>query len=195
MKATEILENVKSLLGVELSEDKKIVLASEKLANGTEIQADSFETGSAVFIETEDESVPLPTGDYELESGQILVVIEEGVIAEIKDAGEPEAEAKEEVEAAEEEEEAPKETEMEYVSKEEFSSAIDEIKAMIDELAPKKEEAKEEVEASEVVETEMAAQPIIANPEKEVEAFQFNYQQNVRLDRQQRIKNILNNLK
>ena len=140
MKATEILENVKSLLGVELSEDKKIVLASEKLANGTEIQADSFETGSAVFIETEDESVPLPTGDYELESGQILVVIEEGVIAEIKDAGEPEAEAKEEVEAAEEEEEAPKETEMEYVSKEEFSSAIDEIKAMIDELAPKKEE-------------------------------------------------------
>ena len=137
MKATEILENVKSLLGVELSEDKKIVLASEKLANGTEIQADSFETGSAVFIETEDESVPLPTGDYELESGQILVVIEEGVIAEIKD----------------------------------------------------------EVEASEVVETEMAAQPIIANPEKEVEAFQFNYQKNVRLDRQQRIKNILNNLK
>lgn len=191
MKATEILENVKSLLGVELSEDKKIVLASEKLANGTEIQADSFETGSAVFIETEDESVPLPTGDYELESGQIIVVIEEGVIAEIKDAGEPEAEAKEEVEAAEEEEEAPKETEMEYVSKEEFSSAIDEIKAMIDELAPKKEE----VEASEVVETEMAAQPIIANPEKEVEAFQFNYQKNVRLDRQQRIKNILNNLK
>ncbi len=191
MKATEILENVKSLLGVELSEDKKIVLASEKLANGTEIQADSFETGSAVFIETEDESVPLPTGDYELESGQILVVIEEGVIAEIKDAGEPEAEAKEEVEAAEEEEEAPKETEMEYVSKEEFSSAIDEIKAMIDELAPKKEE----VEASEVVETEMAAQPIVANPEKEVEAFQFNYQKNVRLDRQQRIKNILNNLK
>jgi 6-phosphofructokinase len=191
MKATEILENVKSLLGVELSEDKKIVLASEKLANGTEIQADSFETGSAVFIETEDESVPLPTGDYELESGQILVVIEEGVIAEIKDAGEPEAEAKEEVEAAEEEEEAPKGTEMEYVSKEEFSSAIDEIKAMIDELAPKKEE----VEASEVVETEMAAQPIVANPEKEVEAFQFNYQKNVRLDRQQRIKNILNNLK
>lgn len=191
MKATEILENVKSLLGVELSEDKKIVLASEKLANGTEIQADSFETGSAVFIETEDESVPLPTGDYELESGQILVVIEEGVIAEIKDAGKPEAEAKEEVEAAEEEEEAPKETEMEYVSKEEFSSAIDEIKAMIDELAPKKEE----VEASEVVETEMAAQPIVANPEKEVEAFQFNYQKNVRLDRQQRIKNILNNLK
>ena len=191
MKATEILENVKSLLGVELSEDKKIVLASEKLANGTEIQADSFETGSAVFIETEDESVPLPTGDYELDSGQILVVIEEGVIAEIKDAGEPEAEAKEEVEAAEEEEEAPKETEMEYVSKEEFSSAIDEIKAMIDELAPKKEE----VEASEVVETEMAAQPIIANPEKEVEAFKFNYQKNVRLDRQQRIKNILNNLK
>jgi 6-phosphofructokinase len=194
MKATEILENVKSLLGVELSEDKKIVLASEKLANGTEIEADSFETGSAVFIQTEDESVPLPAGDYELESGKILVVIEEGVIAEIKDASEPEAEAKEEVEAAEEEE-APKETEMEYVSKEEFSSAIDEIKAMIDELAPKKEEAKEEVEASEVVETEMAAQPIVANPEKEVEAFQFNYQQNVRLDRQQRIKNILNNLK
>ena len=128
MKATEILENVKSLLGVELSEDKKIVLASEKLANGTEIQADSFETGSAVFIETEDESVPLPTGDYELESGQILVVIEEGVIAEIKDAGEPEAEAKEEVEAAEEEEEAQKKQKWNTFLKKNFQALLTKLK-------------------------------------------------------------------
>lgn len=194
MKPTEILSDIKSLLGIELSEKTKIQLAAQKLANGTEIQAEKFESGEAVFIETEDESVPLPQGEYELESGQILVVVDEGVIDTIKDAEEKEEvaeEVAEEVEASEEEEEKEEEK-MEYVSKQEFSDAIDEIKAMIDGLAPKEKE--KEVEASEVVETEMAAQPIIHNVEKEVEKFQFAYQNNVRQDRNDRIKSILNNL-
>lgn len=190
MKPTEILSDIKSLLGIELSEKTKIQLAAEKLANGTEIQAEKFESGEAVFIETEDESVPLPQGEYELESGKILVVVDEGVIDTIKDAEEKE-EVAEEVEATEEEEK--EEEKMEYVSKQEFSEAIDEIKAMIDGLAPKEKE-EEEVEASEVVETEMAAQPLIHNVEKEVEKFQFAYQNNVRQDRNDRIKSILNNL-
>lgn len=189
MKPTEILSDIKSLLGIELSEKTKIQLAAEKLANGTEIQAEKFESGEAVFIKTEDESVPLPQGEYELESGKILVVVDEGVIDTIKDAVEKE-EVAEEVEATEEEEK--EEEKMEYVSKQEFSEAIDEIKAMIDGLAPKEKE--EEVEASEVVETEMAAQPIVHNVEKEVAKFQFAYQNNVRQDRNDRIKSILNNL-
>lgn len=192
MKPTEILSDIKSLLGIELSEKTKIELAAEKLANGTEIQAEKFESGEAVFIETEDESVPLPQGEYELESGKILVVVDEGVIDTIKDAvaKEEKEEVAEEVEATEEEEK--EEEKMEYVSKQEFSEAIDEIKAMIDGLSPKEKE--EEVEASEVVETEMAAQPLIHNVEKEVEKFQFAYQNNVRQDRNDRIKSILNNL-
>lgn len=193
MKPTEILSDIKSLLGIELSEETKIQLAAEKLANGTEIQAEKFESGEAVFIETEDESVPLPQGEYELESGKILVVVDEGVIDTIKDpeSKEETEDVAEEVEASEEEEK--EEEKMEYVSKQEFSEAIDEIKAMIDGLTPKEKE-EELSEAKEVIETEMAAQPIVHNVEKEVEKFQFAYQNNVRQDRNARIKSILNNL-
>jgi len=193
MKPTEILSDIKSLLGIELSEETKIQLAAEKLANGTEIQAEKFESGEAVFIETEDESVPLPQGEYELESGKILVVVDEGVIDTIKDpeSKEETEDVAEEVEASEEEEK--EEEKMEYVSKQEFSEAIDEIKAMIDGLTPKEKE-EEMSETKEVIETEMAAQPIVHNVEKEVEKFQFAYQNNVRQDRNARIKSILNNL-
>jgi hypothetical protein len=53
-----------------------------------------------VFIVTEDEQkIPLPVGEYELESGMILVVEVEGIIKEVKEAVveevAPEAEAPE----------------------------------------------------------------------------------------------------
>ena len=44
MKATEILNQVKNLLGVELSESD-IQLAELKLENGTVLEADAFESG------------------------------------------------------------------------------------------------------------------------------------------------------
>ena len=73
--------------------------------------------------------------EYVLEDGKILVVAEEGVISEIKDAeSEEETEEEvEEVEAAEEEEES-----LGYATKEELAEVkdmIEEIKAM---LEPKK---------------------------------------------------------
>ena len=81
MKATEMLNQVKNLLGVELSD---IQLAELKLENGTVLEADTFESGKEVFIRTEDDKVALPVGEYELEDNRILVVEEEGVIKEIK---------------------------------------------------------------------------------------------------------------
>jgi hypothetical protein len=39
-----------------------------------------------VFIVTEDEQkIPVPVGEYELEDGRILVVVEEGIISELKE--------------------------------------------------------------------------------------------------------------
>jgi crotonobetainyl-CoA:carnitine CoA-transferase CaiB-like acyl-CoA transferase len=159
------IEQIKALLGMEVK------LATMKLANGTEIEAEVFEAENEVFIVSEEEKVALPVGEYELEDGKILVVIEEGIISEIK---EKEEETEEEVEAeveVEEEEEmqaevaTPKKV-VESVSKETHFAKIEEMQKEIDALKlalePKEEveEVKEEVELS----AEEVA-PIKHNPE------------------------------
>ena len=139
MKATDMLNKVKEVLGVELNEEtQEVKLAQATLENGTVIESEDFAVGSEVFIVTEDEKVALPVGEYTLEDGEMLKVEEEGIIASIGAAEEPaEAPAEEEVEAAEEE--------MGYATKEELAEVkkmIEEIKAM---LEPKEEMSSEEV--------------------------------------------------
>lgn len=168
MKATETLNKIAHLLNVDLSTQEEVKLEQMRLENGTVIEAESFEAGEAVFIVTEDERVALPIGEYELEGDMILVVAEEGVIAEIRQAEEEAPEeapaAEEEVEAAEEEKE-----EMGYATKEELGAAIDELKGMIDEIkammSPKEEEMAEEVKEKQELSAAPAAKPIKSNPE------------------------------
>jgi len=169
MKATDMLNKVKEVLGVEL-ETQEVKLAQATLENGTVIESEDFAVGSEIFIVTEDEKVALPVGEYTLEDGEILKVEEEGIIASI---GQPEAE--EEVEAAEEE--------MGYATKEELAEVkemIEEIKAMLEpkeemsseEVEEPKEELSEEPKEEEVQEeVELSAEEPVAkvthNPEKE----------------------------
>ena len=90
----------------------EIKLESMKLDNGTVIEAEAFEANQEVFIVTEDEKIALPVGEYTLEDGRMLVVAEEGVIAEVRDASEEapaEAPAEEVVEEVEQAEEEPNE--------------------------------------------------------------------------------------
>ena len=155
----------------------EVKLESMKLENGTTIEAEAFEPNQEVFIVTEeDEKIALPIGEYTLEDGRILVVAEEGIIAEVR-AEEEEApeEVVEEAPAQEEEveqaEEEPKE-EMSYATKEELSAAVEEMKAMIEEIkammSPKEEEmAAEEVKEEEVdlSADEPAAKPIKHSPD------------------------------
>lgn len=174
MKANEILNKIKNIVGekVNLSEEK-IEMAEITLENGTVLVAESFEAGKSVFIKTEDEQIALPVGEYELEGDKILVVTEEGLIDSIKEAAE---EAVEEEELSEESEEV-KETELEedekeemnYVTKEEFTSAVEEIKAMIDEKLGDKEEMKEEVIEEKEELSAVAPEPVKHNPEAEVD--------------------------
>ena len=66
-----------------------------------QVEANVFVSGQEVYIVSEEEKIPLPIGEYELEDGKILVVSEDGIIGEIKDAVEEEDEAVEpEVEVA-----------------------------------------------------------------------------------------------
>lgn len=155
----------------EVQEEVKVEMANMRLANGVLLEAESFEAGQNVFLVGEDEEkVAAPVGEHELEDGRVLVIVEEGVIAEIREAQEEEvAEEAPEVEV-EVEQAAEEEVEMNYVTKEEFESAIGEIKEMIAGMMPQEEEmaAEEKVEMS--IDEAPAAKKVAAAPvEKKAE--------------------------
>ena len=173
---TSVINQIKSLLGMEVK------LETMKLADGITIfEADTFETDKEVFIVTEDEQkIPVPIGEYELEDGRILVVEVEGIILEIKDAPtEEEVAPEEEVPAVEEEVEAEatpsaKKT-IESVVKETFFAEIEKLTQENIELKAKLENLSKVDEVTTEV-TELAdVKPISFNPENtnEVEHVQF----------------------
>lgn len=96
MKATEILKNIKTFLGEEtieetpvelqeeVTEEVKVELAQAKLENGTLVESSSFKKGDEIFIITDDEKVAMPVGEYVMEDGKLLVVEEEGIIADYR---------------------------------------------------------------------------------------------------------------
>ena len=195
MKATEMLNKIKTFLGEETADivndvKEKVELATAKLDNGTVLEAEAFEAGNEIFIITEDDKVALPVGDYTMEDGKMLVVAEEGIIAEVKDLDE--APAEDEVEAEEE---------LGYVTKEELAevvSMIEEIKAMIE----KKEEMSEEkeVELSEELPEEVkeelsepAAEPIAHNPEQKNNNIGVKFAQNRRQTTLDKVLSKINN--
>ena len=200
MKDNSILNKVRELLGMEVK------LAERMLEDGqTKIEAEEFAEGFQVAIVTEDEQkIPMPVGEYKLDGddGEMLVIKEEGIIAEIKKEAEEEEEVetkeeeKEEVEAATEETKPVKKT-VESIVKETFFSEIEalkkeneELKAEVEHLSKinnkeefSKDETTEEVTSEEVVEEtvelsneEPAAKPITHNPENEekIELHQFS---------------------
>jgi hypothetical protein len=163
-----LINQIKTLLGMEVK------LEQMKLMDGVSIlEAESFEAGSEVFIVTEDDQrIPVPIGEYELEDGRLLIVIEEGVISEVKEkeeeVEEPEVEVEVETEKKAEmetEKTAPKKT-IESVVKETFFSEIEKLKEENETLKAelsKLKEVKEEVELS----SDEEVKPISFNPENE----------------------------
>jgi hypothetical protein len=160
------IDKIKTLLGMEVK------LEQMKLADGqTVIEADMFEAEKEVFVVTEDEQrIPVPVGEYEMEDGRVLVVAMEGVISEIKEMATEEEEPAE-VEEVEAEEApatpstpaAPKKT-IESVTKESyFSKEIEDLKSLVTALSAQVLELKEakEVELS----VEQTPKPIVHNPE------------------------------
>ena len=199
MKATEMLNKIKTFLGEETTDivndveqsQEKVELATAKLDNGTVLEAEAFEAGNEIFIVTEDDKVALPVGDYTMEDGKMLVVAEEGIIAEIKEATEEEVEAEED---------------LGYVTKEELAEAVSEIKAMIEDM--KKEEMSEEVveEATDEVElseelpkevkeelSEPAAEPIAHNPEQKNNNIGVKFAQNRKQTTLDKVMSKINN--
>jgi len=163
MNTNQILNKVRTLLGMEVK------LEQMKLMDGvTVIEAESFEPEMEVFVVTEDDQkIPLPVGEYEMEDGRILVIENEGIVKEVKEKMEEEEVA--EVEAPEVEVEAEAATPtaakktIESVVKETFFSEIEELKKENETLKAELSALKtKEVELSEVKEE---PKPISFNPE------------------------------
>ena len=87
MKANDMLNKIKTIIGgIELTEEvREVELAEMKLQNGTVVEAKEFKKGEAIFIKSDDERIAMPVGEYVLEDGKLLVVEEEGIIADMRD--------------------------------------------------------------------------------------------------------------
>jgi hypothetical protein len=164
----------------------------------TKVEAESFEAENEVVVVTEDEQkIPVPVGEYEMEDGMIMVIEEEGIIKEMK-AKEEEAPAEEEAPV---EEEAKKEEEMEAevsqpikktvesIVKETFFSEMEALKKENEELKAKLEtlskvENEDNTENTTEATTEATEEktelseevaPIVWNPENKEEKHGYKF--------------------
>jgi hypothetical protein len=185
MNAVDILKRFDTFL---TRSEVEVKLATMKLANGTVLEADEFSEGNSVFIVTEDERVPLPVGEYEMEDGRVLVVGEIGKIGQVGlETTEEEEKVEEELETvpqAEEEgykdgiadakediKEDVEDTNLGYVSKQEFEDAVNEIKEMVSKVEARLNEGKEEDDAF-VVKEEL--ETVEVNDLEETKLFKHN---------------------
>ena len=200
MNTNQTLNKVRTLLGIEVK------LEQMKLDNGAILEAEAFEAGAEIFVVADEERVAVPVGEYEAD-GKIIIIEEEGIISEIKEAGAeeeaPEEEVVEEEAKSEEVEEEELSTEtaspkkvVKSITEEMFFSEIEKLRNEINELKLAKVEV-EEVEKVEEVSVELSAEPevegISHNPENLTEKKELNlYSQKGKNNTINRIFNTLN---
>jgi len=178
MKANNILNRILA----ELSSIREVKFEQMTLENGAVLEAESFEAGNEVFVLSGEDRVAAPVGEHLLEDGRVLVITEEGVIAEIKEAAAEAEEVEVEVESAESTEladmpmveEAPAVVAIIEKVLEEIAMMREEMKGMREEMggyAKKEEMAAVKAELS----AAPAAKPIKHNPEtKQVQKMSSN---------------------
>lgn len=181
MNFKDKLNQIKAVLGMDIK------LESMKLEDGvTIVEAEQFAPDFSIGIVTEEGVVAMPVGEYVLEDGKIIVVAQEGIIAEVKEAEAVEEEAPMVEEEVEAKTEAPMAKRVvESVSKETFFAAIEKLTNEIEKLKSKQ-----------VTEVELSAdepKAIVHNPEKKSVKVEFNQRQSTMTSTQQRIYNKLSN--
>ena len=194
MNTNQTLNKVRILLGIEVK------LEQMKLDNGAILEAESFEAGAEIFVVADEEKVAVPVGEYESE-GKIIVIEEEGIIAEIKEAQAEEEEAPVEEEAKSEEVEeeelsnetaSPKKV-VKSITEEMFFSEIEKLRNEINELKLAKVEVEEVEEVSVELSSEPEVEGISHNPENLTEKKELNlYSQKGKNNTINRIFNTLN---
>lgn len=140
-----MINKIRTLLDIQVS------LEERKLENGTVVEAESFEQGKEVFIKTEDEKVAMPIGEYNMEQGEVMLVKEEGIIAEMKKHSDDYEESEEEMEDDGKEADVQDWAGMEKRIKN-LEDAIADIKSKLGESVDETEDLEASEEVEEVVE-------------------------------------------
>ena len=177
-----MLNQIKTLLNIEVK------LEEMKLENGTIVSAESFEKDKEIFIVTDDEKVAMPVGEYLLEDGRLVVVSEEGMIADVRDVADEvpakESEEGEEITSDLAEDDEVKEEEEGDMAEEDnmMKDMMDRIQNLEDAIADLKGDKENKMEEEEVEEemstektlksrtvkeefSEVSSKPIKHNPE------------------------------
>ena len=164
-----MLNQIKTLLNIEVK------LEETKLENGTIVSAESFEKGKEIFIVTDDEKVAMPVGEYLLEDGRLVVVEEEGQIADVREVSDevPAKETEEGEEITEDlaEEEEKKEEEMADVADwEGMEKRIQNLEDAIADLKSDKEGKMQEEEMSNEVQAPLKSRTVKEEFSEEIPA-------------------------
>jgi len=131
-------------IGLKLSEEQAIEFMAEgKLADGTIVKTPSasFEVGSEVYVSGENGDALAPAGEHTLEDGTVIVVGDDGKIAEIK-----------EVEMKKDEEELSQEDALEIIK-----SLNDRVTELETKLSAVESEKDSETQAHEATKVELSA--------------------------------------
>ena len=159
MNAKDALVEIKKLLFSEAEKQAAFALVEGKLVDGTMVAYD-LEAGDIFVIGEDGAQIPAPVGEHQLESGEVVVVLEEGKIAEVKSA---EAKIEVEIEASEEMpvEEPKKDEAMAKVEQAmgDLEKKVEELTAKVKAMEEKAEEVKEAVKMSAVVLESLAKEP------------------------------------
>ena len=181
MKSNNVIEKIKDVLNL----NEEVKLEQTKLENGTIIEFDSLEEGKEVFIVSDDEKIAMPVGEYILEDSKLLVVEEEGIIADVREVSdevpsketeegeEIEEELKEDDDYAEEADVADwKGMEIRIKNLEDAIANIKSEEGLKEELSAIEAGNKLTVELSQEIPVEVqaelsepSAEPIVSNPE------------------------------
>jgi hypothetical protein len=187
MNLNEIVNAIKDgFASVKLSsetEQVEVAMATMMLKDGvTVLEAESFEAGQPVFIVAENgDKVPAPIGEHELEDDRILVITEEGMIAEIK---EMEAEAEVEVTV---------EADVEMSKEDQFAELVKSIVTSMSVEVAKQIEAVRTELSSQIAEVKTSQVEVKASTKAKPEVKEVS-NSNVKLTRTQKIQNNLKNL-
>ena len=159
MNAKDALVEIKKLLFSEAEKQAAFALVEGKLVDGTAVAYD-LEAGDIFVIGEDGAQIPAPIGEHQLESGEIVVVLEEGKIAEVKQA---EAKVEIEIEAAEEvpAEEPKKDEAMAKVEQAmgDLEKKVEELTAKVKAMEEKAGNVEEAVKMSAVVLESLAKEP------------------------------------
>jgi hypothetical protein len=185
MNINEIVNAIKDgFASIKLSnetEQVEVAMATMMLKDGvTVLEAESFDAGVPVFIVAENgDKVPAPIGEHELEDGRVLVITEEGMIAEIKEMEVEEVEV----------EKAP----IEMTSENQFAELVKSIVTSMSVEVAKQIEAVRTELSSQIAEVKTSQVEVKASTKAKPEVAQ-TLNSNVKLTRSQKIQNNLKNL-